>query len=142
MTLPDGWLIIAQRAKRHENTRFMQYPCYVKKIIALLAFVCTIQFGFASIPCQPIQRPEAKLLMHASQKPNKSGLQDGHQESSITLKYLKYLSLAKAIYEEKAQQQKLSMPGIVVDDVIVMLHDTPHSLYSKTTPLHLERSPG
>lgn len=120
----------------------MQYPCYVKKIIVLLAFVGTVQLGLASAPGHIIQPIDNESLVHQTQQPHKPKCQDGHQESSITIKYLKYLTLAKVIYEEKAKEQKLPMPGIVVDDVIVMLHDTPRSLYTRTTPLYLERSPG
>lgn len=122
----------------------MQYPRYVKKITLLLALVGAVQLGFAFAPSHIIQPLEASLLREQVEchEPRKSGLRDGQLESSITHKFLKYLPLAKAIYEEKGQQQKILMPGIVVDDVIVMLHDTPQSLYTKTDPLSLERSPG
>ena len=122
----------------------MQYFCFGKKIGLWLVFICLVQLGFARTVVPVLKPLDGKQIacQTESQQPQRSGLQAGDLESSIQLKHLKYVPLTKIIYEETKRHHKLLLPGVVVDDVIVMLHDAPHSLYTKTSPPGLERSPG
>lgn len=122
----------------------MKYLCFGKKSSLLLALICLVQFGFANTLDHSFEPQDSKLIViqEDSQHPQKTGLQHGHLESSIRLKSQKYAPLTKTIYEVRKKQPALYLPSIVVDDVIVMLHDTPHSLYTKTSRSNLERSPG
>ncbi len=114
----------------------MKYFGFGKKIGLLLVGICLVHFTFAAPALsKETYKPE-------SQVPVKQSLQYDHQESSIEVIKLKYAPLTEVIYEARKKQEKLLLPSIVVDDVIVMLQDSPHSLYSKTSRLHYERSPG
>lgn len=122
----------------------MKYFGFGKKISLLLVWICLVHFGFATETTYSIEAPllEKETYQPERQSPAKSVLQHGHQESSIELIRLKYAPLTDVIIEANEKQEKLLLPSIVVDDVIVMLHDSPHSLYSKTSRPRYERSPG
>ncbi|NRB48047.1 MAG: hypothetical protein HRU41_10275 [Saprospiraceae bacterium] len=122
----------------------MKYFGFGKKISLLLVWICLVHFGFAAETTYSIEAPllEKETYKPESQSPAKSALQHGHQESSIDLIRLKYAPLLELIIEADKKQEKILLPSIVVDDVIVMLQDSPHSLYSKTSRPPYERSPG
>ena len=122
----------------------MKYFGFGKKICLLLVWICLVHFGFAAgtmySPTAPTQ--EQDTYKPESQFPAKHSLRQAHQERSIEIIRLKYAPLTEVIYEVQKKQEKILLPNIVVDDVIVMLQDRPHSLYTKHSRPHLERSPG
>ncbi|MBX2877394.1 MAG: hypothetical protein KTR30_35055 [Saprospiraceae bacterium] len=122
----------------------MKYFGLGKKISLLLVWICLVHFGFAASPTYSIETPTlaTETYKPESQVPAKQVLRHGHQESTIELIRLKYAPLTEVIYEVRKKQDGILLPNIVVDDVIVMLQDSPHSLYSKTSRPPYERSPG
>lgn len=122
----------------------MKYLGFGKKIGLLLVWICLAHFTFAAGTTYSLETPalERETYQPASQVPVKQALNYEHQESSIEVIKLKYAPLTEVIYEVRKKQEKILLPSIVVDDVIVMLQDAPHSLYSKSSRLHYERSPG
>ncbi len=122
----------------------MKYFGFGKKIGLLLVWICLVHFSFAAEASYSIEilHLTKETYKPESQFPAKSTLQDQHQESSIEFIRLKYAPLTEVIYEANKKQEKILLPNIVVDDVIVMLQDSPHSLYSKTSRPYYERSPG
>lgn len=122
----------------------MKYFGYGKKIGLILVWICLVHFGFAAGTTHALEAPaiEKETYKPQSQFPAKQALRYDHQESSIEVIKSKYAPITEAIYEARKKQEKILLPSIVVDDVIVMLQDSPHSLYSKSSRLHYERSPG
>lgn len=114
----------------------MKYFGFGKKISLLLVGICLVHFIVAAPALsKETYKPE-------SQVPVTQGLQYDHQESTIEVIKLKYAPLTEVIHEVRKKKEKLLLPSIVVDDVIVMLQDSPHSLYSKSSRQHYERPPG
>lgn len=122
----------------------MKYFGFGKKIGLLLVWMGLVHFGFAAEATYAVEVPALaqETYKPESQFPAKQVLRHGHQESSIEIIRLKYAPLTEVIYEAHKKKEKILLPSIVVDDVIVMLQDTPHSLYTKISRPHYERSPG
>lgn len=127
-----------------ENTRYMQYIQRGKKLSLLLAFCCFFGFSYGhnqvlDIKLQPLQYSTPHL---SKNKVLVIGLWQGYFASSIQRMGQKYLPLSRSLLQVSKQKELPSLPSIVVDDVIVMVHDRPNPFYIKGMSHHLERSPG
>ncbi len=115
-----------------------------KRLGLLLVFCCFfgLSYGHNQVLDIKLQAREYSTPHLNKDKALFLGIWQGFFASSIQRMSQKYLPLSRTLLQESKQKELPILPSIVVDDVIVMVHDQPNPFYSKGMSHHFERSPG
>lgn len=115
-----------------------------KRLGLLLIFCCFFGLSYGHNQVLDIKlQPRENSTPHLNKdKALFLGIWQGYFTSSIQRMSQKYLPLSRSLLQEAKQKELPSLPSIVVDDVIVMVHDQPNPFQLKGMSHHFERSPG